>query len=239
MVTLSALKRTAILMVLGLSWGSFAADFFQLPDLSKGEIRDRAERRLLYNYERSVTKTADGSVVRRQFKSVEGQVVATETCYYRGSTMYKMEIEQNQIGGKGFFEVSGKEVRFQWEQDGKKKSDSESLADNMISGDQAVPFLQKNWDSLMKGDTLPIRFPVIDRAETVGFKFFKSSETADTVTIKMKPSSFVIASLVDPLLFKFQKSGDRKLLEVNGRVTPKIKQGDKWKDLDALFVLIY
>ncbi len=212
---------------------------YQLPDVSKGEIRDRAERKLLFKYERSVTKKLDESVVARTFSDPQGDIVAVETCYYKGDKLTKMEIDQKQIKGKGFYEVKDNKVSFQWEQDGKKKSDIEDLKENMISTDEVVPYLHKNWNALMKGDTLNIRFPVIDRAETVGFKFFKDTETAETVIIKMKPSSIIISSLVNPLFFKFQKTGDLRLLEVNDRVTPKLKDGNKWKDLDALFVLLY
>jgi hypothetical protein len=213
--------------------------FYQLPDISKGEIRDRAERKLLFKYERAVTKTPDGSTVKRTFSDPQGEVVAVETCFYKGDKLVRMEIDQKQIKGKGFFEVVGDKVNFQWEQNEKKKSDSEKLESNMISTDEVVPFLHKNWKAIMSGETVNIRFPVIDRAETVGFKFFKDSESEGTVTIKMKPSSIVIAALVNPLLFRFEKGGESRLLEVNGRVTPKIKEGEKWKDLDALFVLNY
>lgn len=231
--------RVAFFCFLLISSGVGASDFFVLPDFSKGEIRDRAERRLLFNYERQATTQGDKRVVTRTFKTPSGDVAAVETCHYQGSKVVRMEIDQRQTGGKGWYEVRGDKVHFEWSEGGKSKSDSESLKDNMVSADEVVPFLHSKWEELMAGKTLHIRFPVIDRAETVGFKFFKDKEVGDAVIIKMKPSSLIIAGLVDPLLFKFQKGGDKKLLEVNGRVTPKIQESGKWKDLDALFVLNY
>jgi hypothetical protein len=52
----------------------------------------------------------------------------------------------------------------------------------------------------------------------------------------MKPSSFVIAAIVDPIFFHFDKE-TKKLILVNGRVVPKQKVDGQWKDLDGLLVL--
>ena len=46
------------------------------------------------------------------------------------------------------------------------------------------------------------------------------------VTIKMKPSSFIIAAIVDPLNFTFLKD-TRQIAELVGRTTPKQLGG--WK----------
>ena len=99
----------------------------------------------------------------------------------------------------------------------------------------------------MAGETISIRLPVLDRLETVGFKFFKEKDaTLDGVkmtVIKMKASSFVIAALVDPVLFYFHPTEIRpeghKCVQVVGRTVPKRKDGNKWKDLDAVMKFKY
>lgn len=227
----------AFALALFLAVPSFAV--YQFPDQFKGEIQDKAERRLLYNYARTVTRGDNKVVVKREFSGMDGALAATETVTYDNGKVAKMELDHKQTGELGFFEIKGDKIYFTLTKDGKTKQDDEIFEGNTVSTDETFPFIQKNWDLLMKGETLNIRFPVISRLETVGFKFFKDREDDKYVYIKMKPSSFVIAALVKPLTFKIEKDGERRLMEVDGRVTPKRREGNSWKDLDAIFVMKY
>lgn len=227
----------AFVLALFLAVPSFAV--YEFPDQFKGEIQDKAERRLLYNYRRTVTRGDNTVVVKREFLGTDGSLAATETVTYDGGRVVKMELDHKQTGELGFFEIKGDKVYFSLTKDGKTKQADEALESNTVSTDETSPFIQKNWDALMKGETLNIRFPVISRLETVGFKFFKDREDGKYVYVKMKPSSFVIAALVKPLTFKFEKEGEQRLIEVDGRVTPKRREGNSWKDLDAIFVMKY
>ena len=56
------------------------------------------------------------------------------------------------------------------------------------------------------------------------------------VRFKMEPTSVIIAQLVDPIFFVVEKQGAHRVLEYDGRTTPLIKSGNKWKDLDAVTV---
>jgi hypothetical protein len=58
------------------------------------------------------------------------------------------------------------------------------------------------------------------------------------IVAKMKPTSMIIAALVKPLYFYFDKASG-KMVEFRGRVLPKLKDGDKFKDLDAETVYSY
>jgi hypothetical protein len=229
------MKSLVLLMMLVTANSVLAA----VPDVFKGEIVDKGDRKLLYNYKRSVEKLPSQTISKREYTDVDGNLVATETSVYEGDKVIKMELDQKQTGEKGNFEIKDGKINFTYTKDGKTKTDDEKLEPNNISSDEIAPYLVKNWDKLLKGDTIDIRFPVIARQETVGFKFFKDHDDDKNVYIKMKPTSIVIAAIVNPLLFKMEKDGEHRVLEVDGRVTPKKKVGDAWKDLDALFVLKY
>lgn len=54
----------------------------------------------------------------------------------------------------------------------------------------------------------------------------------------MKPASFVIALLVNPVYFTLDRENNQ-LLRIVGRMIPKIKVGSTWKDLDAEAIFIY
>jgi hypothetical protein len=103
--------------------------------------------------------------------------------------------------------------------------------------------VKENFEALKKGDTIAFRFGVWDRQETVGFEIFKTGTEKigdlEALVLKMKPSSFLISALVKPIFFKFSLAQPVRLLEQNGRVAPKIKSGDSYKDLDAEVVYRY
>ena len=54
-----------------------------------------------------------------------------------------------------------------------------------------------------------------------------------TLRLRMQASSFIIAQIVDPLFFVVEKAVPHRVLEYEGRTTPKRRDGNKWKDLDA------
>ena len=76
----------------------------------------------------------------------------------------------------------------------------------------------------------------------MGFEIFKIGaekfDGKDAVILKMKPSCFIIAALVNPIIFEYAADGSH-LLAMNGRVPMKKKSGNSWKDLDAEVVYSY
>jgi len=96
--------------------------------------------------------------------------------------------------------------------------------------------VQAHWPEILAGKTVSFRYASWERMETVGFDIKKSKELResgeDLVQVKMSASSFVIAALVNPLFFTFSSDG-KFLRKMSGRVAPKKKVGESWKDLDA------
>jgi len=102
------------------------------------------------------------------------------------------------------------------------------------------PLLGSHWDALQRGEKVKCRCIVIPRGETIGFTFAKQSERKqagkDLIIVKMTPTSPIIGVLVDPLIFTIEKAGRHRVLDYVGRTTPKIKEGNQWKDLDGVTV---
>ena len=101
-------------------------------------------------------------------------------------------------------------------------------------------FIVTHWDELMRGEPAKFRFVAQSRLETVGFKLVKEGELnmrgQACLRLRMEPTSVIIAQIVDPLFFIAEKGGAHRVLQYDGRTTPKIKRGNSWKDLDALNV---
>jgi hypothetical protein len=74
----------------------------------------------------------------------------------------------------------------------------------------------------------------------VGFSLKKVSQSTTsagyTMTLKMKPSNFVIAALVDPLMLTFEESPKIRLKTLVGRIPVKAQVGDDFKDQDGRVV---
>ena len=98
-------------------------------------------------------------------------------------------------------------------------------------------FIVAHWNELARGTAVNFRFIAQSRLETVGFKLVKEADVMwrgkAAVRLRMEASSMIIAQIVDPIFFIVEKDGAHHVLEYVGRTTPKLRDGNKWKDLDA------
>lgn len=196
-----------------------------------------SRKELLYNFKNTITETNEQQSIDAQYTDLAGNIVVTEKAERKDDRIKRYEIDHRQTGRKGSIVVEGKQVFFNFEENNKKKPQKvEDLKDNFIVNYTLVAFVSKHWQTLNNGDSVDARFGVWDRQETFGFSFSKvGEETLDgqkVVLIKFKPSSFLVAALVDPIIFKFTPDG-KELVSLVGRVVPKQKSGNSWVDLDA------
>lgn len=225
-------KKIIILSLLGLLNSAFAG-------VVTGEVfkKDSNRKELLYNFKNNISESSGVTKAEAQFVQPGGTVAVIETSEREGAKLKHYEIEHKQTGRKGSIVVDGNKVKFNFEENGKKKSEeTEDLKDNFIVGHTLVPYVSSHWKEIMEGKTIDIRYGVWDRQETVGFSLFKVGQEKiddkDAILLKFKPTSFIIAAIVDPVIFKFSTDG-KELLGMVGRVAPKRKDGNRWKDLDA------
>ena len=223
----------SLLMVSIASWADYKADVFE---------QGSGKSKKLYTFEHKSTPTEGGESTVAVFKDLEGNVVFEEKVTLNGADLVKSEISQNQIKQSALVEVKDGKVFFSKTVDGKTKTSDEKLGKTFVMSGNFQKFIQKNWADLSAGKTVDFRYGVWDRQETVGFGLTKTGEEdiggQKAVVLRMKPSSFIIAALVKPVIFKYAADGSR-LLEMNGRVAPKKKAGDSFKDLDAEVVYSY
>ncbi|MBT4761712.1 MAG: hypothetical protein HOO06_08460 [Bdellovibrionaceae bacterium] len=226
----SILGASLILTAMSLSAKqTIKADFFDMESkLSKK----------LFTWEKYVEQKPDGTLVdTSKFISLEGKPLVNRITTFKNSKVVRFEAIQYQNNTRGTIDFKGDKIFFKYFENGKQtKSDDETVDKNLVLPSTLVSHAQKNWKTITKGDTVKVRIAVWHRLDTVGFKMFKVREFTEKgqyiVEVKMKPSSFLIAALVDPLLFRFTKDGS-KLLSMKGRVAPKRKVKNKFKDLDA------
>lgn len=222
---------------------------YEPPALLMGTIyaANSDRKRVLYKFKRTVTRSGNTVTAVREFTAPDGQPVGRERAVYEGDNLVSYELEELQIMARGNIKLSRDSkteatIAFKYVSGNNTRTNvsTESLRPDTLISDMIAPFLAAHWNDLMKGKVVKCRYVAADRAETVGFKFAKHAESMvqgkPAVIIKMSPSSFVIAALVDPLFFTMEKDGEHRVLQYDGRTTPKIRDGNKWKDLDAVTV---
>lgn len=214
-------------LVQNLYAGSYSADLFE-----QGSKREKK----LFTLDVSLTDDGAQSSYKATFKDLNGSPVVEQTAILRGAELVRDEIQQRQTGLKGLIEVKEGRVYFTKTVNGKDETSDEKLGKNLVSSANFQRYIGTQMEALKKGETVDMRYAVWSRKETVGFSIKKIGEEGEgdqkIVQLKMSPTSFIIRQLVDPVLFKFNHDGS-KLLEMNGRVQPLRKDGEKFKDLDA------
>ncbi len=193
----------------------------------------------LFTLERSAEDKGSGLIEAKSvFSDLSGAPVLEERSSLNGSALVRVEVDQKQTQQKGSITRVGDQVEFSvTSADGKVKTATEKFAGSLVVPANFTHWVRDHWAELEKGETVEMRFGVWERTETVGFKLFKISEESvegqKVFVFKMKASSFIIAALVDPIIFKYSDKGER-LIALEGRVAPKrAKAGGGWSDLDA------
>ncbi len=216
------------------------------------KILDPKTKAVLFTMEHSLkpnlpADTGGEIVSHLEIKDPEGQLVFTDQTVLQGLELLKSEIQSQQLGVKARVEVKKtstpqvREISF-WKKDlvsGKEEIASEKTKEDIVIQSNFVKYVGAHWPQIQNGKEISFRFVSWERMESIGFKVKLDKKVDEkglkTVVLLMKPTYAVIRMLVDPLKLTFSEDG-RKLLQSLGRVTPKIKSGSRWKDLDALAV---
>lgn len=226
------------IFILGLSLDAFAAR----PSQFTADVYDLKGKEVKFKFEHKLEANGDLMIAHNRYLSATGEELITERTEVKNDKLISYQQTQKQTGGDGIIKIAGDKVIFTYKKEGAEKTDEEKLTNNFVTSPTLMEYMMKNFASLKKGDVHKIRFGVIDRRETIGFELRKDSEItfngAKAVVIRMKPSSFVIAALVDPLYFTFDEQGTRGL-ELRGRLPVKVKDGNSWADFDGRMVYKY
>jgi hypothetical protein len=199
-------------------------------------VQGSKRQKLLYT-----CKSADevaGNVLKNTvtYYNPEGKVSTIAEAIFENGKLKKFSLTQNDVNERGSVEIAQDKAVFSYTREGETKTNDEKYPENFALSANLHQTLLSHWDELMDGKDVSVRWASLDRRETVGFKFFKVQDTTvdgkEAVVIKMKPTSFVIAALVDPLFFTYSKDGKRTL-EIVGRIVPKALVDGKSKDVDA------
>ena len=204
--------------------------------------------KLLFRSERRGTKHDSAVEVTCDYTYPDNSLAARDRIIYHAGQLISFDEELLQTGEKGSAVIrpdpkspGQRRIYFEYTtgQGGEKRESygSEALENDTLVDDMIPDFIVSHWTALDSGSAARFRYIVLSRKETVGFKLVKDIETVwngkKAVRFKMAPTSFIIAQLVDPLFFVVEKNSPHRILEYTGRTTPLVRDGNKWKELDA------
>jgi hypothetical protein len=213
--------------------------------------RDGASNQPLFKFKRTATRSGSTLRVVSEYSYPNGKVAAREQVVYQNNLLSTYHLYELQTGAEGRATIergssSGDRDRivFQYASDASKLEvsavRSEALVSDTLVNDTVGPFLAAHWDKLARGEKVHCRYIVVTHRETIGFTFRKESDTRsngiEAVVLKMEPSSFALAALIEPLHFVIEKAPPHRVLQYIGRTIPKIGEPGHWRDLDALTV---
>ena len=224
-----------IVLSIHLLVSAFAAPSQTTKLLGKAYEKGSQHTKLLFTFKKTQSGTPSDFRIESQFTAPDGSPLVSEEAVFAGGKLKNYLVHHKQTQQEGSLEI-GEKMGFRYTKNGETSEDSEDVPQDLVIGPIIINSIQARWDSLMKGESESFRYAVLDRKETVGFKFFKEDEEVRTgravVHFIMKPTSFVIAALVDPVHFYYWKD-THDIAEIRGRTLPKQLVDGKFKDLDA------
>jgi hypothetical protein len=187
----------------------------------------------LFRYERRVQSAGSGNVSTHITYDPAGDVVVIQSAEHTSAyDLVRADLIHGQTGVSGSIEVSGRQVTFTLNEGGQVSSAREDISDPVVAGPTMFGYIVAHWHELIEGASLPIRFAVIERMETIGFTLEKVDSEPGRTTILMQPSSLLVRLAVDPTYFQFD-TRTKRILEYTGRVPPFETVGDRLETLDA------
>jgi hypothetical protein len=175
-------------------------------------------------------------------KDAAGEQVIEEVAVFSGSTIYFHDFKQFQ--SKEHYRVERKTPEkvtigtYEIATEHKKKSQTElEGSKDFITGPVIEKFIQLHWDLIVeKGMTVGCRMGVLEREDTIGFKFFRDGEIElqgkKLIRLVFKPSSIVIAALVPNLQLYFDPA-TKRMVRYSGRTPLLLREGEKLRPFNG------
>lgn len=190
---------------------------------------------LLYHYERRVLPTPTGLRASHITRDPAGHVVIVESALM--SPQYetlRFEAADRQSGFSGSVQISqgGRHLEYELNDNGKRSTASEDVADPIVCGPSLFGYILQHWDPLLGGASLPVRMLVLRDKTTYGFEVKLDQTVHGQAAFSVTPSSFLIRMAIAPLRVVFD-ARTKTAIRYEGRVPPMENVAGKLKNLDA------
>jgi len=192
-----------------------------------------ATSRPTYVYERRVAGREGVLVSTHVTRDPSGGAVLHESATHTADhALSEYVLHANQLGQRGTIRVDGDQVAFELTEAGGRRSQVERAKGPVVVGPTLVGHIVRHLDALRAGEVLDVRLAILERLETIGFRLRSVGAQPGLTRVRMAASSFLVGLVVDPIDFTFE-TATGKLVRLEGRVPPKLRDGGGWRDFDA------
>lgn len=188
---------------------------------------------LRYRYERRVRGTGAAWVSSHVTFDPSGTVVVLQRARHdAGYGLAQAEMVQAQNASVSAVKVTGGQAVFTLERDGRTRTRTERVREPLVAGPTIFGWIVAHWDELAQGRTLPIRFAVLERSESIAFRLERVASAPGRTVVRMAATDPVLRWFVAPTSFEFE-TATRHILGYVGRVPTLERTSRGWRPMDA------
>jgi len=169
---------------------------------------------------------------RTEFRAPGGELVTSESIRFDGGAFREYHVVQHTAQREGRALRHGDQIEFSYTVDGKTKTHSEPYHAAFTAGPMIISFIQEHWEPLLAGEKFDVYLAAPDRLSSVKFRAALEERgqwrEQPAVTIRVKPASRLVASVVAPLDFTLSPDG-RTVYQMVGRTAALRREGGRWK----------
>ena len=187
----------------------------------------------LFRYERRVRQAGVAVTSTHITHDLTGAVVVVQSAVHSPAyELQRADMIHRQTGSSASVAVANGEATYTLHDGVRETTTHERVGDPVVAGPTMFGYILAHWDELTRGTSLPIRFAVLERGESLGFVLDQVEAPEGCTIIRMKPTNALVRLAVAPTYFQFDAKS-RQILEYTGRVPPLERIKDRLATLDA------
>ena len=193
-------------------WGGLFTGDIYLAGTNRGE--------LLFRQTNSIEHKGDLTILRHTYAKPDGSPATVEEVTLKDGEIvdYYVDFATNDCGCR--LERSGDKVKFSFFRGDTSRTGERAYVPTLVTGPMLNGFILKNWDALVKGETVYFHFPAMPLQRIVRFKLSRNDGSPHArngaVVLKMDIANFFIRLFVDPVDLVFDMP-TRRLAEIHGK----------------------
>jgi hypothetical protein len=191
-----------------------------------GKVYDlKQKNKVLFLFERQVEGPPDKQHVVVRFLSPSRKELVHEEVDYEGRRFREYTVDKFQTGEHAEVLVDSGKIQFLYkDRERQEKRNTETWSASVIVIDELPWFIRQNWQSLKAGRSVPFRFVVPDRAETVGFELSPRGAAtcggAPALRVRMKVRSTFARLFAPEIQLTVSEKAPQSICEYVGPTAP-------------------
>ena len=179
-------------------------------------------------------------VWRSWYRAPGGELVAEDEVVFERGALKRYRHHRPTIGETASVERQGSELVYTLARGGERWERRRPLEEPYTVGPTVVDHVQRHWAALSRGESLTVRYGVLDQMRAFDFRLVRDREhpsnSPDAAVVRMTASSAFVRLFVAPGYIVMSPDG-RRFRGLIGRLVPILMEGGKPRPLDGELVV--